>query len=62
MNNAFKFDTLRQLFYGTKQLKIIDITKDWSTVYVGIASEAPVNDWEVTLIYVKDGIINIEVC
>lgn len=48
MNKDFEFQTLRQLFDGTEQLKIIDICNDSRTVYSGTASNAPATAWEVT--------------
>lgn len=62
MNKAFEFQTLRQLFDGTEQIKMLDICDNCHTIYEGIASNAPATAWEVTAIYTKNGEITIEVC
>lgn len=59
--NKTEFQALRKLIDGTKQIKIVDVCNNFSTIYTGTANNAPATNWEVFGIYTQDGVLTIAV-
>ena len=58
-----EFETFKMLLADRKQkIKVLNICESSRIVYEGIADDAPVTDWEVLSIYIKDDFLIIEVC